>query len=71
MMRLAGVFYRRARITAGSAGVLRSKKYHLNDPIMTAVLQLPEAAGAWRFWTIVLNIKITRSTIWLPPASPF
>lgn len=29
-------------------------KYHLNDRSHhDAVLQLPEAAGAWRFWTIV------------------
>ncbi len=33
--------------------------------------QLPEAAGAWRFLDHRLNIKITRSTHLLPPASRF
>lgn len=45
-------------------------KYHLNDPIMTQYFSYLKQLAHGDF-DHRLNIKITRSTIWLPPASPF
>lgn len=45
-------------------------KYHLNDPIMTQYFSYLKQLAHGDF-DHRLNTKITRSTIWLPPASRF